>query len=570
LDGRQDVVENSELKHKIGWGEAWRIAGKIAFEVQFRSALSMSQGAVTQTVEKQIDKARGNARTNKIMVTLFIGMLAAVFGFTVWGTVTGAFGTLVEHRWVTVAFTVSVFCLVGFAFLVFWGIMVSTSFISTNAAAIGQYLPVSQSDTGKLALLSYIRLFDAQMFTVLLAFPIAYGIATQSILGALACFGAFLISVGIAITVMLILALYFYTRIQSAGGSRLSSIVRLLFIFLWVIAILGFSLSFQLIGMIIPLLESLAISLAPIWFILFFGYPFSMGTFVVLATGIPGTPLFWLDFLAVLFYGFLAFWGVRWARRFLVQIGTGGIVQTGPNVIRPATVEVKGLSMALFRKDLRIATRTPGQAIMFFLPIVMMVPIFLQFIWDVGVISLTDVVISIAIPTIMLGFFSIFFLGIEARGMSYTLTLPLKTKNILKSKAQLLAIMSISIPIFVFIISLFKPLNNPVSYLLSISQIGVVYVTAYLSLIIFTRIIGGGRLTGFQIGQHVSQMIFVGFITFFLAVIPIGLFGSTYLFTRILTESIPIASIVGIAGLWSGILITYLLAKLFEVKLLKD
>lgn len=564
------MVENSELKHKIGWGEAWRIAGKIAFEVQFRSAMSMSQGAVTQTVEKQIDKARSNARTNKVMVTLFIGMLAVVFGFTVWGTVTGAFGTLVEHRWVTVAFTVSVFCLVGFAFLVFWGIMVSTSFISTNAAAIGQYLPVSQSDTGKLALLSYIRLFDAQMFTVLLAFPIAYGIATQSILGTLACFGAFLISVGLAITVMLILALYFYTRIQSAGGSRLSSIVRLLFIFLWVIAILGFSLSFQLIGMIIPLLESLAISLAPIWFILFFGYPFSMGTFVVLATGIPGTPLFWLDFLAVLFYGFLAFWGVRWARRFLVLIGTGGIVQTGPSVIRPATVEVKGLSMALFRKDLRIATRTPGQAIMFFLPIVMMVPIFLQFVWDVGVISLTDVVISIAIPTIMLGFFSIFFLGIEARGMSYTLTLPLKTKNILKSKAQLLAIMSISIPIFVFIISLFKPLNNPVSYLLAISQIGVVYVTAYLSLIIFTRIIGGGRLTGFQIGQHVSQMIFVGFITFFLAVIPIGLFGSTYLFTRILTESIPIASIVGIAGLWSGILITYLIAKLFEVKLLKD
>ncbi|MHA2314005.1 MAG: hypothetical protein ACXACF_01760 [Candidatus Hermodarchaeia archaeon] len=564
------MVENSELKHKIGWGEAWRIAGKIAFEVQFRSAMSMSQGAVTQTVEKQIKKARSNARTNKIMVTLFIGMIAAVFGFTVWGTVTGAFGTFAEHRWVTVAFTVSVFCLVGFAFLVFWGIMVSTSFISTNAAAIGQYLPVSQVDTGKLALLSYIRLFDAQMFTVLLAFPIAYGIATQSILGTLACFGAFLISVGLAITVMLILALYFYTRIQSAGGSRLGSIVRLLFIFLWVIAILGFSLAFQLIGMIIPLLESLAISLAPIWFILFFGYPFSMGTFVVLATGIPGTPLFWLDFLVVLFYGFLAFWGVRWARRFLVRIGTGGIIQTGPGIIRPVTIKVKGLSMALFRKDLRIATRTPGQAIMFFLPIIMMVPIFLQFIWEVGVISLTDVVISIAIPTIMLGFFSIFFLGIEARGMSYTLTLPLKTKHILRSKAQLLAIMSISIPIFVIVISLFKPLNNPVSYLLAISQIGVVYVSAYLSLIIFTRIIGGGRLTGFQIGQHVSQMIFVGLITFVLAVIPIGLFGITYLFTRILTESIPIASVVGMTGLWSGILITYLIAKLFEMKLLKD
>ncbi|MFX1301047.1 MAG: hypothetical protein ACFFDE_08895, partial [Promethearchaeota archaeon] len=384
------MVENSELEHRISWGEAWRIAGQIAFEVQFRSAMSMSQGAVTQTVEKQIEKARSNARFNKIMVALFIGMLAVVFGFTVWGTVSGAFGTLVEYRWVTVALTVSVFCLVGFAFLVFWGIMVSTSFISTNAPAIGQYLPVSQTDTGKLALLSYIRLFDAQMFTVILAFPIAYGVATQSILGTLACFGAFLITVGIAITTMLILALYFYTRIQSAGGSRLSSIIRLLFIFLWVIAILGFSLSFQLISLLIPLLEGLAISLVPIWSVLYFCYPFSLGTFVVLASGIPSTPLFWLNFLVVPLYALLAFWGVRWSHRFLVRIGSEGIIQSGSSIIRPATVKVQRLSMALFRKDLRIATRTPGQAIMFFLPLVMMVPIFLQFAWDVGVISLTD------------------------------------------------------------------------------------------------------------------------------------------------------------------------------------
>ena len=570
MGGRQGVDEISELKHKIGWGEAWRIAGKIAFEVQFRSAMSMSQGAVTQTIEKQIEKARSNARFSKLTITVFISMLAAVFGFTVWATVTGLFGTLVEYRWVTVAFTVSIFSLLGFAFLVFWGIMISTSFISTNAATIGQHLPVSQSDTGKLALLAYIRLFDAQLFTVILAFPIAYGIATQSVLGTLACFGVFLISVGLAIAVMLILALYFHTRIQSSGGSRLNSIIRILFIFLWVIAIFGFSLSFQIINMIIPLLEIIAIILAPFWSILYFVYPFAMGTFVVLVTGVPGTPLLWLDFPMVLFYGFLAFWGVRWARNFLVRIGTGGIVQTGPSVIRPASVKVNGLSKALFRKDLRIATRTPGQAIMFFLPIVTMVPVFMQFIWYGDVISLTQVVISMAIPTIMLGFFSIFFLSIEARGMSYTLTLPLKTKDILKSKAQLITIMSITIPIFGIVISLFKPFNNPVSYFLAFSQIGVVYVTAYLSLIIFTRIIGGGRLTGFQIGQHITQMMLVGMITFFLAIIPIGLFGSTYLFTRTLTESIPLASIVGLTSLWAGILLLYFIMRFFEKKLLKD
>lgn len=562
---------SSEVKKKLGWREAWTISGKIASEVQFRSAMSMSQGAMTQSVERQIEKARSNARNNKITVSIFIGMLAAIFGYTIWGTLSGAFGTPLEHRWVTIAFTISVFSLLGFAFLVFWGIMISTSFISTNAPTIGNHLPLSQSDTGKLALLAYIRLFDAQMLTIAFGFPIAYFLATFSVLGALACLGAFLINIGLAITLMLILALYFFTRIQSAGGSRLGSIVRILFIVLWAVAIMGISLSYYLISILIPLLESWAIFLAPIWYLLYFGYPFSLGTFVVLATGIPGTPPFWLDFGVTLLYGVLAFIGVRWASRFLVRIGMGAIIPTSSSVIHPVSVKVSGVGFALLRKDIRIATRTPGQAVMFFLPILTMVPLFLQFVWQSGWIYVSDVILLVAIPTIMLGFFSIFFLSTEARGMAYTMTLPLKTERILRSKAQLLTLLAIIIPIFVVVVSFFKPFtNNLVSFTIALSQIGVVYVSAYISLVIFTRVIGGGRLIGFDIGQHVSQMIVVGLISAVLSIIPMGLFGVFWFVGAIFISIVEIVHWVGIAGLWVGISMTYLLGKGFARWLLID
>lgn len=570
LGGLEDLSEIMETKHNISWREAWRIAGKIAFEVQFRSAMSMSSGAMTQTVEKQIEKARSNARFNKLTVSFFIAMLAAAFGIVVWGTISGLYGTPEEFRWITIAFTVSIFCLLGFAFLVFWGIMVSTSFISSNAASIGHYLPVSRVDTGKLALLSYVRLFDAQMVSIAVIFPLAYGIAIYffsglaipAILGYLACLVGFLVSVGLAITTMLLLALYFYTRIQSTGGSRLGSIVRLLFIVLWVVAIMGFSLAFQLLNIIIPLLEGLAIQLTPFWYLLYFAYPFSMGTFVVLATGIPGTPAFWLDFIVVGLYVVLALIGLRWSRNFLQRIGTGSVTVSTSTVIHPVTVKVSRVGVALLRKDIRIATRTPGQAIMFFLPFLTMLPIFLQFIWEIGVVYVSDILSFIVIPTVMLGFFSIFFLSVEARGMAYTMTLPLPTERILRAKAQLLTLTAIAIPVFVIAVSFFKPFTNPVSFLIAASMVPTVYASAYISLVLFTRVVGGGRLIGFELGQHITQMILVGLLSALIAFIPIGMFAVCWFAVFLSGYPVQIAHIVALIGLWSGIVVNCLLGKI--------
>jgi predicted permease len=564
------LSESVETTYQLGWRSAWNIAGKIAFEVQFRSAMEMNRGAISGSAEKQIQKARNNAKFNKAMVCIFTGVFAAVFGFIVWGVVSGVISTYSEYTWIMVATTVSLFALMSLGFLLFWGIMVSTSFISSGAASIGLYLPLSRSDAGKIALLGYIRLFDAQIITIIITFPLAYLLATGSALGTLACLGIFLVGVGISITLMLLLAIYFYTRIQASGGSRLGSIIRIVFILLWAVAIMGFSLSLQLLNFILPVIESFAIALYPIWDLLSIVYPFALGTLVVQATGITGTPFIWTNIVASAFYAFLAIIGIRWGARFLVDIGIGQMVMAGPSVIRPVDVKVSRISVAMIRKDLRIALRTPGQAVMFFLPVLMVVPIILQFLGESGAIHVLDVIMLCMTPSFMLAFFAIFFLGIEARGMGYTLTLPLKTETILRSKAQLITCMSIAIPIIVVLLSLVRPFTTPLSYAIAISQIPIVYVSSFIALVLFTRIIGGGRLVGFELSQHVSHMVGVGFISAIFTFIPLGLYGLSWLHVSLLALPIEFAHLAGLGGLWLGIAFDHLVGKLIALKMLHD
>ncbi len=564
------MSESTSLPDGLGLRAIWRLAGKISFEVQFHSALEMSQGAFGQSIEKQIKKARSNSRMNKGMVSIFTLILAATFGFLVWATLSGFLEISPDLQWTTVALTVSVFALMNFGFLTFWGVMQVTSFISSGAASIGLHLPMSRSDAGKLALFGFIRMFDIQIITVVVAFPLAYFVATFSLLGFLFCLGATLVAMALAVTVMLLLAIYFHSKIQSSGGSRFSTVMRLVFTLFFVLAIMGFSVSLQMLSFILPVIESIAVTLSPYWSWLSFVFPFSFGFVVAQATGIPGTPPLWFGAASSLVFAVLGVLGLRWSGGFLTRIGAGAVVETGPTVIRPVSVKVSSVGAAVMRKDLRIAFRTPGQAIMFFLPLLMMLPWLFQFFEGTGAILVTDILLIITTPATMLSFFAIFFLSVEARGMAFTLTLPLKTETILRSKAQLITCMAIVIPVIVFVVSLFRPLTSWVSLALGVTMVPLVYVAAFLSLVLFTRIIGGGRLVGFEISQHIGQMLVVGMLAAILALVPLGLYALTWLYLAILGFSIDIAHFGGLISVWFGILLNYLLGKVLAAKTLRD
>ncbi|MFW9986018.1 MAG: hypothetical protein ACFFDJ_05615, partial [Candidatus Odinarchaeota archaeon] len=70
------------------------------------------------------------------------------------------------------------------------------------------------------------------------------------------------------------------------------------------------------------------------------------------------------------------------------------------------------------------------------------------------------------------------------------------------------------------------------------------------------------RLIGFEIGQHITQMILVSFISAIIAFLPIGFFGIFWIIGSIITGIVETAHLIGFAGLWLGILLNYLIGKI--------
>jgi predicted permease len=563
------VAKTSGRSPRLGWREAWRYAGKISFEVLFSSSLAMGFGAL-RSIESRIDRARRNARLNKFGVCAFITLLAASFGAIIWSILHGFFAVDPSSAWIMIAIMVSVFALICFGFLVFWGVMISTNFISTGAASIGLYLPLSRADAGRLSLLSYIRLFDAQLIAIMVAFPSAYFVATLSVLGTLVCLGLFAITAALAITVMLLLALFFFSRIQAVGGSPVRSLVRLVFTLLWAATIMTFSVSLQFMPLLLSAIQSFASLLQPYWNLLGVLYPFALGTLVVQTSGIASQPLLWYVPLAAFLYAILAYFGVRWSANLLTKVGLAGVVQSAASIIRPVTVKVGRPSVAMIRKDIRVALRTPAQSVMLFMPVLTMLPVLIAFFQSPGPLRVADLLVLVATPTMFLSVNAIFFLGFETRGMAYTLTLPLKAETVLRAKTRLITCMSISIPLITFAVSFFRPLTTIVSLGVAASVVGVVYASSMIALVLFTRFMGGGRLVGFDVTQDIIQSFVVGGVSASFASIPFGAYAIGWL-AAVLLLAFPVASahFVGLGAMWIGIAFNYMLGRVMARTLLR-
>jgi hypothetical protein len=317
-------------------------------------------------------------------------------------------------------------------------------------------------------------------------------------------------------------------------------------------------------------IESLARILQPSWNLLAFLFPFALGTLVVQGSGIPGSPMVWSAPVATFLYALLGWLGVRWSANFLTGVGLGSVVRTGPSVIRPVTVKLSRVDVALIRKDVRVALRTPAQAVMFFMPVLTMLPILITFFQETGALRVADVLFLSSTPAMMLSLFAIFFLGFETRGMAYTLTLPLRAETILRAKTRLITCMSVSIPLLTVAVSLFRPLTTPVSLAIAISQCAVVYVSAMIALVLFTRVMGGGRLIGFDVTQNIAQSFVIGAISAAFTLIPISLYASGWLITIILFAlPLAFAHVAGLAAMWGGIALNHLLGRFMARTMLR-
>lgn len=423
--------------------EIWRFGSQIYRELAFQSIYSLRAGAGLPQrgktrIEQQVRQAQTSTLISKIITAVFI----VFFGFGIF--LPSAFFRTPSSPPVSIALVggISSFLGVVLFLIIVMGLQVATSFVSTKAVEILSPLPLTRRDISMIMFLCFLRVFDLPLAAATVSFIVAYLIAGGTVLGAVLAFGAMIVTEIFALAITVALSRFFYSRVSSGGGrSRLKAVLRIIFMFIWLLPSFGLyliaSFGVNLINSFSSLTEifgsySTALALA---------YPFNFGFLVTFATvpfqASPATLA--LVGVSSIIYLSLAVYGFRWLVNAIRKIGAGGIVGSAREIVKDTVIKPASAWMGIIRKDLRVASRAPSLASLFLLPVfesLVLAATFASFT-NADIATTLGVLTGISAITVLL---PPTLFSIEGLASSYTRSMPLTKRALIVAKTTLIMV----------------------------------------------------------------------------------------------------------------------------------
>ncbi len=475
--------------------ERWRIAGVISGEIRFSAFLEANPSNLSRIKEKPeriISQIKRSAAINSILtgfMVLMVGVLMVASLFLVNEPVA------VGLRF---AISISIFLGIGFVLIFFMNLVSTTGFFDAGAMVLPSTLPFSRSDLEGLMLLAFARIFIAPIVMLLAIMPtlvsLIFGIQT----------GIFVLASLAAMSILALGALirvsgWFYSKSQSGDESVLSTIVR---IGTGIGMMVGILVAYGAIGYIPAIVEFIIVasSIAGdiVVTLLSLLFPFSFGFIVaMLAYGfVFPLPTTIASILASAFYFYLGVRTYLTSGRTLKTLALGGVAATTPSSDAPLELSITSEIRALIKKDLRVATRSLGSAMLLVFPFLMIFALWptLSLSSIGGVRSLTLLMV-VGYATVFAGLAMIGLLGLDTQGASVYEGMPLRTMQVLNAKIAIFSISYTFTMIVLVVIILFNTLTSPFLLLIPIFQIPCCYsIGAAIGGTIYL-VRGGGRVT---------------------------------------------------------------------------
>ncbi len=430
------------------WGEAWRLADPAYTELAFQAIYAVRQGNLPPAVPaaELARRARTRVFQSKLLVSVLLGFLS-MGSLLLLNPIAQKLFVSVMPQGLYVATVLGALVVLELTLLWWTGLQVLPAFLAAGIVPLLRTLPVDEVTLRRASLLLLLRLFDAPAITCLVLTPLAAGVALGSAWGGLLLFPSVLAAVVFAISLALVSGRFFVRRIQGAPGGLGAAAVRWTYLVLWAIpafAMYGFltvaPAFLRYVAGLVILGPSSSLDL------IFLAFPFPLTTLPAWGVGLATSGAFGLDPAPILVgaVGYLAAIG-----------GTGWWLRTAPLRLAVETPQASVLpdlaarplrfgsaSVAVLRKDLRTASRTPGFAFLVLLPLL-----------DAGALGVwtyvanpnpTDVfslaAAAVASAALLATFFGPAFFAVEVLGYSYTRTLPLSGRSMLLGKVGLVAI----------------------------------------------------------------------------------------------------------------------------------
>lgn len=421
--------------------ELWKISGVVYREVCFQSIFSLRLGATLPKMDsykigKMTKQAEMNLMVNKILITVFVVVLS-ILPLGYWSFFVAGLKLPEE---IAVVGCVSVFLSSLFFLLVMLGLQATTSFIATNAFEILGNLPISRGDVSKIALLSFLRIFDIPLIVVLIVFPVTFSIVVGSPAGGLASLFAIGLTEIFALTLTIGLAKLFYSKIVSGGGSsKYRTIMRFIYMFIWILPSFGIYL---VMNFATQILQTFVYSLAQISsvhaYLLALIYPFSLG-FMVSSATFPqtvGTLLAAILLSSTTLYAALAYLGLNYIGSTIKRICSGAIVTASKVIVGNVSIRPKSAWLGVIVKDLRVASRSPSYASILMLPALQTI-IMVVSLLGIGNINLPTIVGFLAGVSLLSLIATPTLFSAETLASSYMKSIPLKRRTIVIAKTSL-------------------------------------------------------------------------------------------------------------------------------------
>jgi hypothetical protein len=437
--------------------ELWRLSHIVYREVSFQSIFSFRSGAILpQRGRSSIEQLARNAELNTLLSKIITTLFLAIFGFTMFLPSTPGISPGGISKELIIAGGISAYFAVVLFLITFMGLQVATSFFSSRVTEILSPLPLTRLDVSKIVFLCFIRIFDIPLIVAVIVPIVAYIIFVGFFLGVLVVLVGILVTEAFALVLCNGLARFFYSKVAVGGGKSVwRTVLRFVFMLIWVLPTFGIYFVMSFATQVTQSFGSLAQVLSSLQFLAAL-YPFSFGFLVSFATSYqqidPST--FGLSIISSVGYFILAVFCLRWVVSSIRSIGTKVAVSFLKETVKDTIIKPKVPWLGIIYKDLRIASRAPSYASLFFLPAIETAVLAVTFssYSDIGLSVTFGMLVGISIVTLIL---PPLLLSMESLGSAYTRSLPLKKRTLIFAKTVTVTVTYLVSLLVLFIVTLY-------------------------------------------------------------------------------------------------------------------
>ncbi|MCJ7422880.1 hypothetical protein MUP01_01235 [Candidatus Bathyarchaeota archaeon] len=401
--------------------------------------------------------------------------------------------------------SVSAFLALVMFLIVFMGLQVSTSFVSSRITATLSILPLSRQDVSTIVFMCFIRIFDLPLISAIVVLFSITLLVGGSILGSLTSLIAIVTTEFFALALTIGLAKFFYSRVAGGGGrSKWKIALRFVYVIIWVLPTFGTYFVINFATRIVESFSSIASSLSSSIQFLVLLYPFSLGFLVSSAMFLGTADPFILGLAAASSIGYvaLALYSFRWVTHVIRGLGNEAVSSGAKKEAKDTLIHPCRPSLGIIRKDLRIASRSPSYASLFLLPALQTAILAITFssFGEMGFSTTLGVLTGISFVTLML---PPTMFSIESLASVYTRSLPLRKGTLIFAKTALSVITYLISLVTLTVVASY--LGKNFTYILSF---GLVYTFSVAAAFLLELVILANRFwsEGFAMGNVYAKL----------------------------------------------------------------